>query len=153
MVNFLCLLLKFCCKVHIEAKIPRLRDYIMGANRIILSTLLLALAIIATTIAPAKAQNGGDKSEFKGSPEKILQLANDLYRAQRFAKAKEAYVEVLKKDAGNYLATVRVAKCSYFIQEYDDAARFFESAIDIEKEGNDKNSKSVGRKTTTTFAA
>lgn len=137
MVNFLCLLLKFCCKVHIEAKIPRLRDYIMGANRIILSTLLLALAIIATTIAPAKAQNGGDKSEFKGSLEKILQLANNLYRAQRFAKAKEAYVEVLKKDAGNYLATVRVAKCSYFIQEYDDAARFFESAIDIDKEGND----------------
>ena len=73
----------------------------MGANRIILSTLLLALAIIATTIAPAKSQNGGDKSEFKGSPEKILQLANDLYRAQRFAKAKEAYVEVLKKDPSN----------------------------------------------------
>lgn len=86
---------------------------------------------------PAMAQGGNDKSEFKGSPEKILQLANDLYRAQRFAKAKEAYIEVLKKDAGNYVATVRVAKCSYFIQEYDDAARYFESAIDINKNGND----------------
>ena len=97
LVNFLCLFLKFCCKVHFEAKIPRLRDYIMGANRIVLSTLLLALTIIATTFAPIQAQNGSDKSEFKGSPEKILQLANDLYRAQRFAKAKEAYVKCSRR--------------------------------------------------------
>jgi outer membrane protein OmpA-like peptidoglycan-associated protein/tetratricopeptide (TPR) repeat protein len=107
----------------------------MGSYRIGLSTLLLALTFVLANSAKLQAQGGN--SEFKGSPEKILQLANDLYRAQRFAKAKEAYVEVLLKDAGNYLATIRVAKCSYFIQEYDDAARYFESAIDIDKNGND----------------
>jgi peptidoglycan-associated lipoprotein len=106
----------------------------MGANRIVLST-LLGFTFLIFAIAPLQAQN--ERSEFKGSPEKILQLANDLYRAQRFAKAKEAYVEVLKDDPSNYLATVRVAKCSYFIQEYDDAARYFESAIDIDKNAND----------------
>ena len=107
----------------------------MGANRFALSTLLIVLILVIAAPALSFAQKGGGdtKSEFKGSPEKILQLANDLYRAQRFAKAKEAYVEVLKKDPSNYLATVRVAKCSYFIQEYDDAARYFESAIEIDK--------------------
>lgn len=111
----------------------------MGANRFALSTLLIVLILVIAAPARSFAQKGGGdtKSEFKGSPEKILQLANDLYRAQRFAKAKEAYVEVLKKDPSNYLATVRVAKCSYFIQEYDDAARYFESAIDIDKNAND----------------
>lgn len=111
----------------------------MGANRILFSTLLLVLTLGLMVPQAAKGQNdrGSSGSEFKGSPEKILQLANDLYRAQRFAKAKEAYVEVLKKDPSNYLATVRVAKCSYFIQEYDDAARYFESAIEIDKNAND----------------
>ncbi|MFM2375171.1 MAG: hypothetical protein RLZZ165_268 [Bacteroidota bacterium] len=89
------------------------------------------------TPAQSSAQVSTEKSEFKGSPEKILQQANELFRTQRFAKAKEAYIEVLKKDPANYFATVRVAKCSYFIQEYDDAARFFESAIEIDKKGND----------------
>jgi outer membrane protein OmpA-like peptidoglycan-associated protein/tetratricopeptide (TPR) repeat protein len=111
----------------------------MGANRFALSTLLIALTLVFAVPARSSAQTerGDSKSEFKGSPEKILQLANDLYRAQRFAKAKEAYVEVLKKDPSNYLATIRVAKCSYFIQEYDDAARYFESAIEIDKNAND----------------
>jgi outer membrane protein OmpA-like peptidoglycan-associated protein/tetratricopeptide (TPR) repeat protein len=110
----------------------------MGAYRFSLGTLFIALTLVFAAPARVSAQSGGDsKSEFKGSPEKILQLANDLYRAQRFAKAKEAYIEVLKKDPSNYLATVRVAKCSYFIQEYDDAARYFESAIEIDKAAND----------------
>ncbi len=111
----------------------------MGANRFALSTLLIVLSLVFAAPTRATAQNaGGDsKSEFKGSPEKILLLANDLYRAQRFAKAKEAYIEVLKKDPSNYKATVRVAKCSYFIQDYDDAARYFDTAIEIDKNAND----------------
>jgi outer membrane protein OmpA-like peptidoglycan-associated protein/tetratricopeptide (TPR) repeat protein len=110
----------------------------MGANRFALGTLLIALALVTAAPTRSSAQGSGSAgSEFKGSPEKILQLANDLYRAQRFAKAIEAYNEVLKKEPSNFLATVRVAKCSYFIQEYDDAARYFESAIDIDKNAND----------------
>jgi outer membrane protein OmpA-like peptidoglycan-associated protein len=112
----------------------------MVANRIALSTLLLALTFFMAAPMQVNAQGKPAKntnSEFKGSPEKILELANDLYRAQRFAKAKEAYIEVLKKDPENYMATVRVAKCSYFIQEYDDAARYFESAIEIDPKRND----------------
>lgn len=88
-------------------------------------------------MAPLEASAQKDKSEFKGSPEKILEEANRLYSVQRFSKAKEAYIEVLKKDPENYLATVRVAKCSYFIQEYEDATRYFESAIEIDKDKND----------------
>ena len=108
----------------------------MVANRIALNTLLLTLFFAIALPTHISAQ-GNSKSEFKGSPEKILELADDLYRSQRFAKAKEAYIEVLKKDPENYLATVRAAKCSYFIQEYDEASRFFESAIEIDPQRND----------------
>lgn len=107
----------------------------MVSNRFAISTVLLALLLVFMAPIAATAQN--DKSEFKGSPEKILEEANRLYSVQRFSKAKEAYVEVLKKDPENYLATVRVAKCSYFIQEYEDATRYFESAIEIDKDKND----------------
>ena len=75
----------------------------MGAYRFALGTLLIALTLVFAGPARVMAQKGSDsKSEFKGSPEKILQLANDLYRAQRFAKAKEAYVVDLKKGPSNY---------------------------------------------------
>ncbi|MEM7038435.1 MAG: OmpA family protein, partial [Bacteroidota bacterium] len=89
------------------------------------------------TMGQRGKKNKDKKTEFKGSPDKILEQANQLYRSQRFAKAKEAYVEVLKKDPENYQATIRTAKCSYFIQEYDDAARYFESALEIDGNGND----------------
>ena len=105
----------------------------MVANRFAVSTLLLGLAFVLLAFHDSSAQN----SEFKGSPEKIMQEANRLYGLQRFSKAKEAYIEVLKKDPENFLATVRTAKCSYFIQEYDDAARFYESAVEIDPAGND----------------
>lgn len=105
----------------------------MVANRFAVSTLLLGLAFVFLAFHDSSAQT----SEFKGSPEKIMQEANRLYALQRFSKAKEAYIEVLKKDPENFLATVRTAKCSYFIQEYDDAARFYESAMEIDPMGND----------------
>jgi len=105
----------------------------MVANRIAFSSLLLVLAMIFVVPSNGMAQ----KSEFKGDPEKIMQEANSLYAQQRFSKAKEAYIEVLKKDPENFLATIRVGKCSYFIQEYDDAARYFESALEIDKTRND----------------
>ncbi len=105
----------------------------MVANRFAVSTLLLGLAFVFLAFHDSSAQT----SEFKGSPEKIMQEANRLYALQRFSKAKEAYIEVLKKDPENFLATVRTAKCSYFIQEYDDAARFYESAMEIDPTGND----------------
>lgn len=105
----------------------------MVSNRIAFSSLLLALTMIFMLPSESMAQ----KSEFKGDPEKILQEANSLYAQQRFSKAKEAYIEVLKKDPENFLATIRVGKCSYFIQEYDDAARYFESALEIDKNKND----------------
>lgn len=105
----------------------------MVANRFAVSTLLLGLAFVFLAFHESSAQT----SEFKGSPEKIMQEANRLYALQRFSKAKEAYIEVLKKDPENFLATVRTAKCSYFIQEYDDAARFYESAMEIDPVGND----------------
>lgn len=108
----------------------------MVANRSALSTFLLALSLVLFIPVGMSAQSNS-KTEFKGSPEKILEEANKLYSAQRFSKAKEAYIEVLKKDPENFDATVRVGKCSYFIQEYDDAARYFESAIEIDKNGND----------------
>lgn len=105
----------------------------MVANRLGISILLYGIVFLLFSFQGVSAQT----SEFKGSPEKIMQEANSLYGQQRFSKAKEAYIEVLKKDPENFLATVRTGKCSYFIQEYDDAARFFESAIDIDPKGND----------------
>jgi peptidoglycan-associated lipoprotein len=112
----------------------------MVANRFAITTILLALTWLMawpSDLAAQKKKKDKTKTEFKGSPEKILQEAHLLYSTQRFAKAKEAYVAVLMQDPENYTATVRVAKCSYFIQEYEDAARYFESAIDIDKNRND----------------
>lgn len=113
----------------------------MVANRFAYSSILLALALILVCPLASMGQRNKDKNkdktEFKGSPEKIMEIADDLYRLQRFARAKEAYIEVLKKDPENYVATVRTAKASYFIQEYDDAARYFESALEIDKNRND----------------
>lgn len=112
----------------------------MVAKRLAVSTLFLALLMMVCMPLDSHGQRrkkDKNKTEFKGSPEKILEQADNLYRLQRFAKAKEAYIEVLKKDPENYHATVRTAKCSYFIQEYEDATRYFESAIEIDKDGND----------------
>ena len=112
----------------------------MVANRFAITTILLALTCLMAMpfdAAAQRRQNNSTRTEFKGSPEKILQEAHLLYAAQRFAKAKEAYVAVLMQDPENYTATVRVAKCSFFIQEYEEAARYFESAIDIDKNRND----------------
>ncbi|HHG84908.1 MAG TPA: hypothetical protein ENJ82_09190 [Bacteroidetes bacterium] len=110
----------------------------MVANRFAFSTILMVLAFLVSWPADSFGQkNKNAKTEFKGSPEKILEVANQLYNAQRFARAKEAYIAVLMKDPENYISTVRTAKCSYFIQEYDEAARYFESAIEIDKDGND----------------
>lgn len=112
---------------------------IMVANRFAITTILFALMMLLAMPVNTWAQKKKDKTktEFKGSPEKILQEANLLYSAQRFSIAKEAYIAVLKKEPDNYLATIRVAKCSYFIQEYDEAARYFESAIEIDPNRND----------------
>jgi peptidoglycan-associated lipoprotein len=112
----------------------------MVANRFAITTILLALTMLTAMpfhAAAQKKKKDKTKTEFKGSPEKILQEAHLLYSTQRFAKAKEAYVAVLMQDPENYTATVRVAKCSYFIQEYEEAARYFESAIEIDKNRND----------------
>jgi outer membrane protein OmpA-like peptidoglycan-associated protein/tetratricopeptide (TPR) repeat protein len=112
----------------------------MVANRFTSLSLVLGLCLLFALPFTASAQKKKEtkaKTEFKGPPEKILQQADALYAAQRFSSAKEAYVEVLKKQPENYHATIRAAKCSYFIQEYDDAANFFESAIDIDSKRND----------------
>lgn len=117
----------------------------MVANRFAVPALLFALALFFTTPYQLKAQDPDDgkkkkekkekpdkeKSEFKGSPEKLMEIANELYNQERYSRAKEAYIEVLKQDPDNYTAAYRVGKCSFFIQEYEDAARFFDNAIDL----------------------
>lgn len=118
----------------------------MVANRFALFTLLLALLCLAPGQGGIQAQkkkkmtasnNTGGNNDFKGSPEKILQLADDLYELQRYSKAKEAYQAVLMKEPQNYQATLRVAKCAFFIQEFDESAKYFQSAIELNKNGND----------------
>jgi peptidoglycan-associated lipoprotein len=112
----------------------------MVANRFAITALLLGIVLtfgMPNDLSAQKKKKTKTKSEFKGPPEKILQEADVLYNAQRFAIAKEAYVQVLIQQPDNYHATVRAAKCSYFIQEYDDAARYFESAIEIDPARND----------------
>jgi peptidoglycan-associated lipoprotein len=84
------------------------------------------------------SSKGGDKPmEFKGTPAKILEQADYYYSLAQYTTAKAAYVEVLRKDPTNHHATFRVARCSYYIQDYEDAARYYESALEIDKNAND----------------
>lgn len=84
-----------------------------------------------------KDKSNTEKVEWKGSPAKIMEQANLYYSLRQYAIAKEGYMEVLAKDPTNYKATYRVGRCSYYTQEYEDAARYFQGAIDIDPNGND----------------
>ena len=106
----------------------------MVMKRSAIFSLLFTLLFLIAGSTALEAQRRGDresdndreKVQFKGSPAKILEQANELYRIGDYATAKEGYVEVLKKDPENYFATYRVAKCSYFIHEYEEAVKYLE---------------------------
>lgn len=85
----------------------------------------------------SKSSKGDKGPEFKGSPGKILEQADYYYSLGQYTTALAAYGEVLKKDPTNHHATFRAARCSYYIQAYEDAARYYESALEIDKNAND----------------
>jgi outer membrane protein OmpA-like peptidoglycan-associated protein len=118
--------------------------------------LLSILLVLALLLIPSEELLGKEKKKkeknkgntekvvWKGSPAKIMEQANTYYSLRQYGTAKEGYLEVLKKDPTNYLATYRVGRCSYYTQEYEDAARYFQGAIDIDANANDTAYFSLG---------
>ena len=84
-----------------------------------------------------KNKNKGEKTEYKGSPEKIMKEADELFQFRNFVEAEKAYKAVLAQEPNNYMATLRVARCNWYIQEYDEAVNYFESALIIDENAND----------------
>lgn len=89
------------------------------------------------TILQAQRDEDGEKTRFKGSPAKIIQEADDLYYHRQFTLAEEAYRAALIQEPDNFHATYRVGKCNKILQNYDEAVRWFESALELDPNGND----------------
>lgn len=113
---------------------------LMVANRFACTartTFILVLMFWVLGPLATHAQGNDGKPVFKGSAQKILEQANTAYNLQDYKLAKEAYIAALNKDPENWMATYRIAKCSYYLQEYEDGARYYESALDIDPKRND----------------
>ena len=89
---------------------------------------LITLLLAATTAAAVQAD---DK----------LAKADELFRAGKFAEAKQAYAAVVAKDADNYGATVRLGEIALLSNRLDEAERLLKSASQIKPD--EKTPKSL----------
>jgi tetratricopeptide (TPR) repeat protein len=93
-------------------------------------SLFIIVAISWTLfILPLSVQ--GDSSEDN------LILANDLFRAGDFSKAKDLYAEVLKKEPDNYQAILALGKIKLFGNRLEQSEIFLKKAIKINPQDNE----------------
>ena len=116
----------------------------MSARKIPFLSILIAVILVFGNVTDLSAQKGkknkdkgGGTPVFKGKPEKILKEADALYAGRQFSIAEIAYRAVLDKEPDNFHATLRAAKCNRIIQEYEEAIKWYESAINLNAKAND----------------
>jgi outer membrane protein OmpA-like peptidoglycan-associated protein len=99
----------------------------MTANRIrgIVVTLFFLLLTGSTSLV--QAQN----------VEKLLVKANKSFAGRDFVSARDQYQQVMAADAFNQKAAIRLGLVNFYMQQYEEALRWYRKAIEIEPNRND----------------
>jgi tetratricopeptide (TPR) repeat protein len=95
-------------------------------NVFIIVTILFISAIFTCHICPAQTGN---------QPSSRMVAANDLFNAQKWPEAADAYEQVIKSEGANPAALSNLGTARYWLKQYQPAADAFEKSAAINPSG------------------